>query len=489
MIRRYLLAAAVVAAVASCSRSHAARPTPIMPEPTANRHGLTRPWFAQVQMDRGRARVQHIILYEGMLYVQTDRATVHAIDAETGATRWAGKVGRSNHPSFAPAANADLLAIINGSRLYVCNRHNGNLVYEAEVGGAPIAGAALSEQYAYVPMVDGLVTAYRLESLTAPPKELSEIEKDLAKEEENNAEENGEEQPREKVRLRQEFIAPLSCQSIGRALVQPLVTRQTEGEEYCVWPTDRGHMNVAHVNRASGDRLAVMWRLETGTDIAARPTYLPPDTEEPSDSGIIFAASRDGFVHAVLENRGTLLWRFSTSEPILQPAVVIGQRVYVATQPGGMYCLNASDGQEIWWAPRVIQLVAASKERIYAADRLGRILVLHGKTGSRLDTIPTVGQSIKLLNDATDRIYLATRTGLIQCLHEVELTEPILHRASRAAAEEKTPPPAVGQKGPEDKPTERTKPPPVQKRPPDGAGNGGDAEAQEDPFGGAGPAE
>ncbi len=430
MTQRFVIAAAMVAAMGAGGPASAAVRSGIIAQTDALRHGLARPWFTQVQMDRSRARVHAIVLHNGVLFVQTNRAMVHAIDAETGKTLWAKQVGRPDHPSMTPGASQNLLAVVNGSRLYVCNRHNGDLLYEVQVGGAPGAGPAVSEKRAYVPMVTGLVMAYRLQPLRDPLVELLKVK------EKPNAEEiaKAEEDRRENLRLRQEFIPPLSCQSFGRALVQPLVIREDESEECVVWPTDRGYLNIGRIDRREEDRFAINFRLETSAGIAARPTYLRPDPNDPGSSGVIFAASRDGFVHAIREKDGQSLWRFSTGEPILEPAVVIKEEVFVATQPGGMYCLDAKTGQETWWARGVYQFIAASNQRVYVADKIGRILVLNIKTGARLDTFDAVSLPIKLINSDTDRLYLATETGLIQCLHELEHSEPIRHGAARQQA-------------------------------------------------------
>ncbi|MHC4181037.1 MAG: outer membrane protein assembly factor BamB family protein [Planctomycetota bacterium] len=436
MMRQFVLSVALLAAWYPWGRLAAAPRTDIIPQTTAARHGLTRRWFTQVQMDRSRARVKHLVLHEGTLYVQSNRAMVHAIDAETGETLWARRMGRPNHPSLTPAADRDLLAILNGSRLYVCNRYNGDLLYEVQVDGVPGAGPCLSRLRVYVPMADGMLVAYRLEALTDPLKELGKVKKDPTPEEIAA----DEEYRRENLRLKQEAIRPLLCQSLGRALVQPLVTRETEAEEYVAWPTDRGYLHIGRIDVRSEDRLALRFRLETGAEISARPTYLPPDPSDPTDSGIIFAPSRDGYVHAVRERTGESMWRFSTGEPILQPAVVINERVYVANQLGGMFCLGARDGAQIWWTPRIRQFVAASKQRVYAVDSFGRILALSAETGARLDTIAAEHLPIKLINSDTDRMYLASDSGLIQCLHEQELSEAIRHgEALKKKAEEEQP--------------------------------------------------
>jgi len=419
---RRLLVAALVAGCWGPIAALAAYPSPIVSQPAAARHGLTRAWHVQVDLDRGQGRVSDVVLGQGAVYVQTTRAVIHAIDAETGESLWSSPVGRHDRPSLAPDVSKDLLATINGSQLYVVNRYNGELLYETKVHGAAGAGPALSEKRAYVPMIGGLVIAYRLDPLTDPAKELH-IRDDRPQEEQ-------EAERRENIRVRQDYIPPLSCQGIGRAMIQPLVCQQTVAEEYVTWPTDRGYLNIGIIDRRREDRFAVKYRLVTDAPISARPTYGPADPNDPASSGVIYAASEDGFVYAVREKGGDTLWRFSAGEPIIEPAVVIDDRVYAATQLGGMYAIDAEVGQEVWWAPNVKRFVAASKNRVYAVDKTGRLLILNAETGQRLDSLPVEHLPIKPINTQTDRIYLASDTGLVQCLHEIELGEPVRHNVA-----------------------------------------------------------
>ncbi len=101
MPRRFFVAAALLA-VFCPPGPLCAMQNDLVPEATAARHGLTRPWFAQVELDSAREHVRSVILYEGVLYVQTDAATVHAIDAETGKTLWSKQVGLPERPEHGP---------------------------------------------------------------------------------------------------------------------------------------------------------------------------------------------------------------------------------------------------------------------------------------------------------------------------------------------------------------------------------------------------
>ena len=142
MARRLFCLIVVLAAWQPCVTWAQMAESGIVHQGLAAGHGLPRAWFTQVEMDPGRSRLKHLVLYDGILYAQTDRAMVHATDAETGATLWAKQIGRPEYPSMTPGVGRSLLAIVNGSRLYVGDRLNGNMLLETDIDGAPGAGPA-----------------------------------------------------------------------------------------------------------------------------------------------------------------------------------------------------------------------------------------------------------------------------------------------------------------------------------------------------------
>jgi outer membrane protein assembly factor BamB len=453
MTRRFFAVAALIAAGCACSMVCAMQ-VDLLPETTAARHGLARPWFAQVELDQARGKLRGVVLYEGVLYAQTDTASVHAIDAETGKTLWSKQIGLPNHPSMAPDAKGDMLAVVNGSHLYVVNRFNGDVLYEKSSRDAPGSGPAISSKRAYVPNVTGLIIAYEIQQTDDAPKAEAPKASGKIKSELTVAKPQAEADRRENLHVNQKVIAPLFCQSFGRALVQPLVTRDDLAAEYVVWPTDRGYLNFGRINREGSDvTLLIKYRLTTGATIVARPAYLPPDPKTLGDAGIVFAASCDGFLYAVQEETGETLWRFSTGEPIVESPAVIDDRVYITTQLGGMYAIDIKTGKNLWWAENAVRFAAASKTRVYASDSSGRLLVFSAATGGRLDTIPTEGISTILANSDTDRIYLINKSGMIQCLREADQIEPLAHNKERKdAAKAGLIPPPPKKEATEDKP-------------------------------------
>ncbi|MBW3597871.1 MAG: PQQ-binding-like beta-propeller repeat protein, partial [Planctomycetes bacterium] len=327
----------------------------LIPPPLAQRYGLERKWFAQVELDSATSRVtditQHVsrsfgltvidivlvenedqkiatltdrdldafgkplgtegvkkeaaarieelaaqgveaksittVVPEITLYVVTDSGLLHAIDGETGATRWAIPVGNPHHPTFAPAANDYFVAAVNGVNLFVFDALDGRLVWRKRMQHAVGAGPAVSQQFVHVPMVTGLMESHYLADPAAP------------------------------VRVYQSF---------GRAILQPAVSPNS-----LIWATDRGFVYVSNA-----DRPGVRFRLETQDEITGKPAWLPPDR--------VVAVSHDGDVYAVDEFTGNLVWRFSTGDPIGHAPVAVGNDLYAITNNFILFRLSSLAG-------------------------------------------------------------------------------------------------------------------------------------------------
>lgn len=446
------------------------------------RHGLVRAWFTQVVLDSARGRISDIVVDDGTVFVQTDRAVLQAIDGETAQSLWVAEVGDPLHPCTTPGVSSRIVAALNGSRLMLLDRSNGKLLWETVLTSGAGAGPALSTHRVYVPMVNGMIVSYRIQAIqpgtqppggqgsgdtqapaaqtpsagaparvspsasaetkqasggpVPPPKPAPKLS--ATAQEGKGAGKPGstlreraerEAAAAEQLRLKEQHIAPLYFQSLGRTLVQPLITRQTREEEWVAWPTDLGYLCVGFLNRLEHRQLELKYRLKTEAPIVSQPAYLPPDPNVVGDSGVIYAASQDGYVHAIQEKDGTHLWRFSTGDPIDQAPVVIGYRVFVTSELGALFNLDAKSGKLMWSTPGITRFLAASRTRLYTLDRLDRIAVLDARTGARLDTLAiSPAWTIKPPNYWTDRLYFATPSGLVMCLHESGLVKPAVHR-------------------------------------------------------------
>lgn len=376
---------------------------PLIPESTALRHGLTRSWFHRVQMDAGRDRVENITVGDGVLFVQTRRGIISSIDSETGKVHWYRRIGSINRPTTAVGVGPNHVAALNGNTLYVMDRENGNILWQQRTFGAPGAGPAVTRNSVFVPSNGGVMQGYSIHDNQRRPWRYA---------------------------------------SVGLADVQPYAT-----ESSVSWPTEANYFYVA-----DSSSLNPRFRIELGSGVAARPVYIKP---------YLYVGTLGGHLYKIHEQTGSRAWRLATGSPISSRPLATGELVYVATETGGVFCLSGRvseeqltlaeseagridrtatvDGEEIWWAPGVTELLAASPTRLYGRDAAGRMLVLRADNGGLVDTLSAEFSDLTVANDRTDRIFLATHGGLIQCLHEVALTEPVVHanvKAMKKASEE-----------------------------------------------------
>ena len=168
------------------------------------------------------------------------------------------------------------------------------------------------------------------------------------------------------------------------------------------WVTDRGYLYVGRIDRRSEDSFVAKYRLGTNGTFSNPPAYLPPRSQSAGRFGRDFRAVPAMATSMPCWNAPAIFqWKFATSDPVIDSPVVIEDRVYVTTELGGMFCLNAKTGKQIWWAPEMLHFVAAGKQRVYAADKLGRLRILDARTGATLDSLPASAMPIKISNGQT----------------------------------------------------------------------------------------
>jgi hypothetical protein len=103
-----------------------------------------------------------------------------------------------------------------------------------------------------------------------------------------------------------------------------------------------------------------------------------------------------------------------------------------APKPGENIHDAPREGSVLWQAPSAGRLLAGSEKRLYCLDDLGRMSILRRSDGGYIDTMLLPAGQLAIHNDVTDRIYIGTRSGTIQCLHEAGIDKPLKHRRNTA---------------------------------------------------------
>lgn len=336
----------------------------------ADRYGLQRAWFSHVSVNANRSYVVEWKLYNDRLYALTSAGVLQAMDAETGATVWTKSIGRPDGSFPGLGANDNYVGVISGTTLHLLDPEEGHLRVSHYLEGAPAAAPVMSKRYVFVAMSNGKVEAFSLDN----PEE-----------------------------------SPWFHQSIGRIFHEPTVTN-----EVVSWPTDRGFLYVSQANVPR-----VLFRVETGGEIVAPPAELKP---------YLYIASRDGYLYCVHELSGVDMWKWSTGFPIINRPAAVGNTVYVASEEPALHALDHKSGRPRWIAPGVQDFVMEGKRHVYGLDSMGYLVVIEKESGGVLGRFWTGEQSTALVNDQSDRIFLVSETGLVQCFHEAQSPEPTYYR-------------------------------------------------------------
>ena len=445
----------------------------LITQPQAHRIGLTRKWTAQATMNSSQSTLKQILLDHGTLFALTDTGQLQAFNAETGATLWTVQVGRRDLLISEMDASKNYVALMNGSTIYVYNHFNGKLLWSSEADVIPGAGPAISESRVYVPGINGRMQSFALRLVGDPLSEMGKDEKTLMTEEREQLEI----ERRDSLRILDQYIEPLNAQSMGRIYQRPVVAIDgiqdavfrtvLSGVDRIVWVTDDGIMYLGSIGTSEmADKFEIKYHVPTEKNITSRPTFIEPDPDFPDQTGTIYMGSRDGYVYCIRENDGEQLWTFPCNEPIIEHLAVFSRELekrdakrkkqyerylFVPTYQKGMFCLDAVKGVKIWQTPGIKRFLSRSYTRLYTVDSRNNLTVLNAQSGQVLGSLPLNNNKIQYLNEITDRIYLATEDGMIQCLAQMDLEKPIYFRQDPSPKKEREIDPADEDNAPADK--------------------------------------
>ena len=452
--------------VASNAYAVGVAPSKLIPEAEANAVGLTRAWFAQATLNRELEEVQSATIQDGVLFITTSDGFLQTFDAETGAVLWTVSAGKGY--LLPPAVNSRVVAVVCGVRLLIYDRFTGKKLDETEVAGQPSSGPVLSERECYVPVFSEKILAY---PLVRAKQEQLQINTAIANMEgviKDNATVGPEMANKfanvvREVDSRYEIepldeIRPFVCATFGVSMTTPVMGTQTYDLDVVSWSTEKGWILFGEMERNVGDTpFKLLYKLQDRpnfayinerrlgnralvprSDVEATPFYVPEDRSvqsmrlapERRQGGMFIVGSMSGHVFAMNDVTGMLRWTYMTDKPISERIAAFGDHAFIPTDNGDYFAVALRDGKEAWRASNISRTVASSAARIYAVDTLNRLAIINRETGARVKTLDIGNTKFQVFNQWTDRVYLVTADGLIQCLHETQQVEPLRHRES-----------------------------------------------------------
>ncbi|TWT51171.1 outer membrane biogenesis protein BamB [Rubripirellula amarantea] len=320
------------------------------------------------------------------LYSVSNDGTLEARDAETGAVIWMTRVGNRKLNFGGLGVDDQLLTVINGTNLIVVDATNGEVVKELRLRRPPLFGAINSGDYVMVLGIGGDVDSYLL----------SDLERDI-------------------------FYSSFQ----GRALAPPV--------------------------KAPGDSTKVVWATDAhfiyGMELQGKPSIQFRFATDGMVSGKLARASGDRFffgtdngqVYGIRANRtGEVLWSQPFGEPFYDEPVIFGDQLFIRSAYGTLYCVSVATGEPIWDQPAksVDELIGAVGKGLFVRSTSGAMAVIDQKTGDRVELFRSLRPGRLLKNTLTNRLYLVSENGVIQCLRPEDAELPTLNIQPDSSEEE-----------------------------------------------------
>lgn len=347
------------------------------------RYGLELAWWGQAALDPDEDRLEFLSGDERLTYIQTRTGLLTAFSSETGREVWAVLPGRPHQQQFPVVTNEDLVVLPVGMRMYGINKATGDIAWELQLPNHPSTSPELDARRVYIGSARGNVVCYDLARIAElfANDELPELT----------------------------FLAEVW-------------QYQTPGQIRSAPVSDGLVVNIASEARTlyavSAQQAELRFQVETTDTIT---------TAMGRNNDSVFVAAGDTLL-CVRQANGTVRWRFTSGSSIEEPAVPVGDDVFVTPFEGGLFCLSLGSGLRRWNQPAARAFLAATTEHVYSEDRVGNLLILSRADGSIIGSLPLRAFPIRIHNDRTDRIYLANSTGLVICLREQGRPYPMYHR-------------------------------------------------------------
>jgi outer membrane protein assembly factor BamB len=399
-----------------------------------DRLNLEMAWAVYVPMDGKRDGFFSIQADGNQLIVQTRSGMFSLIDAEDGGRAlWRSRPGRPYQASLAPAFNSKCVFINDSGDIYGLERETGAVQWKYPLRVTLSAPLSADEYKIYLSNVEARLIALTLPAISTPEGRSAS--------------------------------PPKKSDQTGAPPVSTVTVAPTAEETTPVinWDYDT---NQRVENKAILSKDAIFMSIFNGTYLGVPKTgdlafgnvelyryagdsrfSAPPGNSDDA----AYLGTEDSHLYAVGVDSGKVLWRYIPGKPVTRAPVsvdvsdgaAVDHDLYVTADVKGMARLNRETGEPLWnirghdFSPEADRILAVNPKFVYATDGAGKMLVLDRKNGAQLSRYDVSDFVFPVVNNQSDRIYLASNDGLIVCLHDKDFAKPLLYHATTAPASEK----------------------------------------------------
>ncbi len=330
------------------------------------------------------ATISEVETPEIRLYVLTKDGTIEARNAETGQVLWNERFGNERLPSLPMALSSSFVAFVNGAQLILIDALTGKLITTMDYDAVPLQGPVIAGHYLFAVCTARKVEGYDLKNLDQEP-----------------------------------FTTRVAGLPMARPVAAPNSSRM-------MWPTSSGYVYAIDGEGRPG----LVFRFSADGLISAQLAF--------GSDNQFFAATDKGQVYGMSANgSGRIQWRYSLGDPIYDSPHLIGEKVFFKTVYGDLYCLNAKTGEMSWNSPvrQVAEVLGGIESQLLVRTISGTIRVIDSLSGTTVVDFNNGGSVTAINNPLTNRIYLITSSGSIQCLRPINSELPKMLLANLSVPE------------------------------------------------------
>jgi outer membrane protein assembly factor BamB len=166
------------------------------------------------------------------------------------------------------------------------------------------------------------------------------------------------------------------------------------------------------LNTTNAAQLGLAWKFTTDGSVPSSPAVV---------DGIVYVGSDDGNVYAINATTGAKVWSFSTGGEVQSSPAVVNGRVYVGSNNGFLYALNASTGAMYWsfetTAGDPVASPVVQGGVVFVGSEDGHFYALNATTGVQRWSVTTPSGISAAPAVANGIVYIASGNGFLYALN------------------------------------------------------------------------
>ncbi|QDV26290.1 outer membrane protein assembly factor BamB family protein [Aureliella helgolandensis] len=308
------------------------------------------------------------------LVLVTSDGLVQTLDAESGNLLWTSNCGQSDAPAYPAAVSEAGISVLHGAELYLLDWETGKHRSVTRMRSLTSNTIAICNETAFVCDFKGVVNTYGVTEKRDP------------------------------------WSYVIQGRSVGRSV-------SLADQSFCAIASGAGYMFVFN-----NPKNPTAWiRFQTSSPILGSLA---------TGNGAFYVGTMDGVLAKVTttDRFGIIEWELHSAQPIITPALVIGDTVYFSTESGTLIAVDDTNGLQKWRNSLhgITEPLAVCGSHLICRTAANETVSVDLQTGELVGKSAPVPLSKAVINPLNDRAYIIAKDGRVQCLRAPGADMPTL---------------------------------------------------------------